>query len=167
MFILIAPVNRIFGSGSNDPFDWNMMRREGLINSLLVEIHEKRTESTGLKAHEFNELIVEQQGNTLWIDVFGEKYTPCPPPEGYDAMEQLNKEFKLLRELIEQGEIEANKIVIDFGRVQYMNSEGLGTLIALRKVLAKHGSSIEFQNVNPQLMEVLEVTHLDKLFKIF
>ena len=97
MFILIAPVNRIFGSGSNGPFDWNMMRREGLINSLLVQIHEKRAESTGLKAYEFNELIVEQQGSTLWIDVFGEKYSPCPPPEEYDAMEQLNKEFRLLR----------------------------------------------------------------------
>jgi anti-sigma B factor antagonist len=59
------------------------------------------------------------------------------------------------------------QIVLDFEKVQYLSSQALGILMALRKKLEKlPHSSLVLCGVGPKLMELIKITRLDKLLTI-
>ena len=57
-------------------------------------------------------------------------------------------------------------IVIDCSSLEYIASSGLRVLLRLRKACAAQGQRITLLGVNENIMEVLEVTHFDKMFVI-
>ncbi len=59
------------------------------------------------------------------------------------------------------------QIVLDFEHVQYISSQALGIIMALRKKLsALPHSSFVLCGVGPKLMELIKITRLDKVLKI-
>ncbi len=58
------------------------------------------------------------------------------------------------------------QLVLDFENTQFMDSSGVGALIACRKLLGMHQAELILQNLSPQVRLVLQLTELDKVLTI-
>ncbi|MBM3224526.1 MAG: STAS domain-containing protein [Candidatus Tectomicrobia bacterium] len=73
-------------------------------------------------------------------------------------------EFKSkLTSLIQEGH---TQLVVDMTQVDFLDSSGLGAMIAGLKLLGGNGE-IVLCGVNPKLMSLLKITRVDKLFRLF
>jgi anti-sigma B factor antagonist len=70
----------------------------------------------------------------------------------------------LLHELIDQGK---KSVVIDLGKVDWMNSTGLGLLISGLTTLRKAGGELKLANVTDKIQSLLTITKLVTVFKSF
>lgn len=60
-----------------------------------------------------------------------------------------------------------NSVVIDMRRTDYLDSSALGMLLLLRESVMGGGKKeILLRNVNPQIRNILNIAHFDRLFKI-
>ncbi|MBI5365863.1 MAG: STAS domain-containing protein [Planctomycetes bacterium] len=58
------------------------------------------------------------------------------------------------------------KLVIDFGKVDYLSSAVLGKIVAVHKKLASEQGQLRLCNVRPSIREVFKITNLDKVVEI-
>lgn len=58
-------------------------------------------------------------------------------------------------------------IVIDFKDVSFMDSSGLGALVLSLKTVRAAGAKLFLCSVNEQVMMLLELTDMHKVFRIF
>lgn len=56
-------------------------------------------------------------------------------------------------------------LVLDFGRVSYINSSNIAALLKLRKGMAAAGRAMKICSVNDEIWSVFLVTGLDKVFR--
>jgi anti-sigma B factor antagonist len=76
----------------------------------------------------------------------------------------LAPEFKArLVHLVQSGH---ERIVIDMAALEFIDSSGLGALIAGFKALGGRGK-IVLCGITPHLLSLFQLTHVDKLFHIF
>lgn len=57
-------------------------------------------------------------------------------------------------------------ITIDCNALDYIASSGLRILLRLRKACAANGQKVTLAGINENVMEVLQITHFDKMFII-
>lgn len=74
------------------------------------------------------------------------------------AAEQAEPTVKELESLA------SKPIILDFNALDYIASSGLRVLLRLRKACAAKGQQVTILGVNENIMEVLKVTHFDKMF---
>lgn len=75
---------------------------------------------------------------------------------------ELRKE---LSALLEKGE---NNFIIDFANCNFIDSTGLGVLVAIQKRCSEQGGKILLCSINsPQIKEIFALTRLDKVFAIY
>lgn len=76
---------------------------------------------------------------------------------------QLHRNFRdTYRDLTGIG-----SVVIDMRRTDYLDSSALGMLLLLRESVHGGGKKeIILRNVNPQIRNILNIAHFDRLFKI-
>lgn len=55
-------------------------------------------------------------------------------------------------------------IVLDCNELDYIASSGLRVLLRLRKACAAQGQQVTILGVNENIMEILKVTHFDRMF---
>ena len=61
-------------------------------------------------------------------------------------------------------EEDRRRIILDFEKVQYLSSQAIGIVMAMRKKLAAlKGGRLILCSVGPTLMQLLKITGLDKL----
>ena len=60
-----------------------------------------------------------------------------------------------------------NLLVIDFAKVAYIDSTGLGALVAALKGTRENGGSIAVVCTNPQIRRIFDITGLVKVFDMF
>jgi anti-sigma B factor antagonist len=65
--------------------------------------------------------------------------------------------------LVDEGH---TALVIDMSKVEFIDSRGLGTCIALMKLLEKTGA-LGLCGLQPNVMGVFRLTRLDRVFRIF
>ena len=66
----------------------------------------------------------------------------------------------VVRPFIEMG----GRIVIDLSDLNYVDSAGLGELLALKVSAMKQGvCKMQFVNVTPRILELLRITHLEHI----
>ena len=58
------------------------------------------------------------------------------------------------------------KILLDFSNVDHLSSAALGMLINVNNRVKQQNGQLRLVNIKPQIMEVFEITKLNKLFKI-
>ncbi len=58
-------------------------------------------------------------------------------------------------------------LIIDLSKVEVMNSSGLGMLVNALSNLKKQNINLYLTNVPQKVMKLLQITHLDKVFKIY
>ena len=79
---------------------------------------------------------------------------------GDDSSRLRNK----TREVLDRGRTE---MVMDFGRVGYIDSTGLGTILAVYTTARNLGANIKLASLSKKFREQLHVTGLEKVFEIF
>ena len=77
-----------------------------------------------------------------------------------EAAEYREKIYKLIGE----GVI---KYSLDFSKCNFIDSTGLGVLVAIYKKIAELGGVLELHSINnQQVMKIFKLTRLDKVFTI-
>lgn len=68
--------------------------------------------------------------------------------------------------VVELESMATKPMTIDCTQLGFIASSGLRILIRLRKAAAASGVKVTLKGVNENVMEVLQVTHFDKMFVI-
>ena len=102
-----------------------------------------------------SQLDVEHIGDVTVVRFVGTKILDERSVQ--DAGEQL---YRLVDEL------GTRKVLLSFRNVEYLSSALLGKLITLNKMLNAVGGRLRLCNLDPQIVEVFEITKLNKLFII-
>ncbi|MBD2251759.1 anti-sigma factor antagonist [Nostoc parmelioides] len=74
--------------------------------------------------------------------------------------------FKQTCQELTKGNSHPQEIIIDFQQTTFMDSSGLGALVSNFKTTKEKGIVMILRNVTPQVMAVLNLTGLDKVFSI-
>ncbi|MDB5358541.1 MAG: anti-anti-sigma factor [Phycisphaerales bacterium] len=62
----------------------------------------------------------------------------------------------------------AKLLLIDFTPVEYLSSQAIGMVVGLHKKIAQiPGGKLALCGVGPQLLQLLKITRLDRLLKVF
>lgn len=80
-------------------------------------------------------------------------------PEKFDF--QLHKEFKDAYE-----ESNAREMVLDMNKTLFMDSSALGMLLQLKEYSEKNNKEIKIKNASKNVLQIMEIAHFDKLFKV-
>lgn len=73
----------------------------------------------------------------------------------------------LRREITDLVENNANVILVDLQEVSFMNSSGIGALVATLKAVRAAKAEMYLCSLNEQLQMIFQLTKIDKVFKIF
>jgi anti-sigma B factor antagonist len=76
-------------------------------------------------------------------------------------------ESSLLRETVKKAVTENNRIVLNLGEVNYIDSGGLGTLVALRITAQNASGAIKLTNLTKRVGDVLQITKLLTVFDVY
>jgi len=68
-----------------------------------------------------------------------------------------------INKLIEEGQ---KNFVFNFSQCEFIDSTGLGALVAVYKKCADKGGSITLKSLKPEVEKLFKLTRLDKVFEI-
>lgn len=72
-----------------------------------------------------------------------------------------------LRDTVKQILVDSKRVIINLGEVSYIDSGGLGTLVALYTSAQKTGAAIRLVNLTKRVGDVLQVTKLLTVFDVY
>jgi anti-sigma B factor antagonist len=70
---------------------------------------------------------------------------------------------KYLKETVEQGQV---KIVLDITDVSFIDSSGLGAIVAGLRAANQAGGDVKLAGLSPQIRMIFELARLHKVFEI-
>src|ERR1700689_3561221 len=79
----------------------------------------------------------------------------------------FGEESSLLREQVKQAIPDNKRIVLNLGEVNYIDSGGLGTLVALHTTALNAGTTIKLANLTKRVGDLLQVTKLLTVFEVY
>ena len=79
----------------------------------------------------------------------------------------FGEESSLLRETVKEAISGNNRVVLNLGEVNYIDSGGLGTLVALRTTAQNAGGTIKLVNLTKRVNDLLQVTKLLTVFDVY
>ena len=91
---------------------------------------------------------IERQGDTIRV-----------VPEGDIDAANATLLREILRQVLEQGDV--THIDVTMRDVTFLDSSGLGMLVAAQRAAAAKGATLMLSEAGPVVRMVLEVTHLD------
>lgn len=66
----------------------------------------------------------------------------------------------------EIGRFMPKKVILDLGKVRFMDSAGIGLVLGRYKTTKQYGGELEIQNVNPKVKRIFDMSGIDKITKI-
>jgi len=60
-----------------------------------------------------------------------------------------------------------NKLILDMEGIKFIDSTGFAVLLSVYNSANKNNCTIEFQNIDPEVLELFEVVKLKEKFKIY
>ena len=78
----------------------------------------------------------------------------------------FGEESSLLRDEVKKDLLENKRIVLNLGDVNYIDSGGLGTLVALHTTAHNAGATIKLANLTKRVGDLLQVTKLLTVFDV-
>jgi anti-sigma B factor antagonist len=79
----------------------------------------------------------------------------------------LGEESGLLRETVKGALTDNKRIILNLGDVTYIDSSGLGTLVALATSAQNAGAQIKLINLTKRVGDLLQVTKLLTVFDVY
>ncbi|MDR3565939.1 MAG: STAS domain-containing protein [Negativicutes bacterium] len=98
------------------------------------------------------DIRVTTSGNDVSVTFSGEMH-----------VEEAAKFREDMLELIKKG---AKQFELDMSQLKYIDSSGLGVLVALHKRAREHGGQVTIKGVNGSVKQLFELTRLTKVFTI-
>lgn len=68
-----------------------------------------------------------------------------------------------INKLIESGEI---NFILNFSECEFIDSTGLGVIVAAYKKCAEKGGTIKLSSLKEQVLKIFKLTRLDRVFEI-
>ena len=79
----------------------------------------------------------------------------------------FGEESAMLRDMVRKLIAENNRIVLNLGGVNYIDSGGLGTLVSLYTTAHNSGGSVKLANLTERVGDLLQVTKLFTVFEVY
>jgi len=79
----------------------------------------------------------------------------------------FGEEGILLREKVKQSLVTNNRILLNLAEVSYIDSGGLGTLVALRASALNAGASLRLASLTKRVVDVMQITKLLTVFEVY
>jgi anti-sigma B factor antagonist len=79
----------------------------------------------------------------------------------------LGEESSELRDRVEALLAQGSRIVLNLGEVTYIDSGGVGTLVALYTTAQNTGGSIKLANLTRRVDDLLQITKLITIFDVY
>jgi anti-sigma B factor antagonist len=79
----------------------------------------------------------------------------------------FGEESALLRDTVRDLITQTNRLVLNLGGVNYIDSGGLGTLVALYTTARSAGGGIRLASLTQRVDDLLQVTKLVTIFEVF
>jgi len=79
----------------------------------------------------------------------------------------FGEESAYLRDLVKKLIAEKHNLVLNLSGINYIDSGGLGTLVALYTTARNSGSSIKLANLTQRVGDLLQVTKLVTIFDVY
>jgi anti-sigma B factor antagonist len=79
----------------------------------------------------------------------------------------FGEESALLRDTVKKLVGESNQIILNLGGISYIDSGGLGTLVALYTTAHTAGGSVKLVNLTQRVGDLLQVTKLLTVFEVY
>lgn len=64
------------------------------------------------------------------------------------------------------GRSPGDRVILDLAQVQFLDSSGLGAVVAVMKAYAP-AKTLELAGLNPVVQKVFRLTRMDKVFKVY
>jgi anti-anti-sigma factor len=107
--------------------------------------------------------VVESNDNTCQVTI-ADHICRIHLPPAFTVVQAVP--FKQQFQQVCQDNPELKQVILDFGQTKFMDSSGMGALVASRKLTQKQQLDLVLQNVPPQVMTALSLAALDKMFVI-
>jgi anti-sigma B factor antagonist len=62
---------------------------------------------------------------------------------------------------------QSKKMILNLGRVDFINSSGLGALVSVLKEVRSNQGSMKLTNLAPYVKEIFDITQLSNIFEIY
>ncbi|MDX1961066.1 MAG: STAS domain-containing protein [Leptospiraceae bacterium] len=85
--------------------------------------------------------------------------------EGDVLMENSKDYYNAVTEILKQSP-KLSRLIFDFGKVQFMDSSGMGSLIKLTGEMQKLGTTIHIFNLNKNLSAVFQLSGIHSIIKV-
>ena len=162
MFVLMPPINRIFGNRPDPPSD-----RYAALQYNLKSLGDKtpytgKIDLSSKITFQGQEISAKEKNGVLSVDLLGSNYSDTP---NY-LTDELALELRILDRFIQRQEGAVKKVILNFHNVDFMSTGGIGFLFPLQKSLNKQGVELELNGVQSQLYEVFKITKLNQIFNI-
>jgi anti-sigma B factor antagonist len=79
----------------------------------------------------------------------------------------FGEESALLRDTLKKLIVENSRIVLNLSGISYIDSGGLGTLVALYTTAQNAGGSVKLANLTQRVDDLLQVTKLLTVFEVY
>lgn len=79
----------------------------------------------------------------------------------------FGEESSSLRDTVKKLVLENNRIVLNLAGVNYIDSGGLGTLVALYTTARNAGGAVKMAHLTQRVGDLLQVTKLVTIFEVF
>jgi len=79
----------------------------------------------------------------------------------------FGEESSLLRDTVKKALSNNNRVVLNLGEVNYIDSGGLGTLVALRTSAQNAGGTIKLTSLTKHVSDLLQITKLLTVFDVY
>lgn len=73
----------------------------------------------------------------------------------------------LRKVLLDLTKAQNKRILVDLGKVKYMDSSGVATLVETLQQIGKYGGKLKLANLKDAVKDVFELSRLDKVFDIY
>jgi anti-sigma B factor antagonist len=97
--------------------------------------------------------VLDRRDDVLMVDVEGQ------------LVVTNRQDFK--QAILDEVELGARTIVVDFTQSGYIDSSGLGALVSLSKRVRDAGGDVRLTGLNEDLRRLFELTRLDQLFPLY
>jgi anti-sigma B factor antagonist len=103
-----------------------------------------------------------------------DKYLKCSNYKDFTLMEIMTSELDLMKspgvlKLIknELADLEYPDTILDLNNLSYIDSTGLGILVATKNLMDKNHKEIVISCGSRKILQVFEIAKIDKFFKVF
>lgn len=99
---------------------------------------------------------------SLQVEIRQEKGVTVVAPRGRLTLDYGSKLHDEVKRVVEGG---ARQVLVDLAGVDYIDSHGLGQMVACQTTLRRHEGQLRFVSLSQKLMRLMEMTSIPRILQ--